>query len=185
MKKIISLVVFIAALVWTWNVVHTTEAIGFETHSGIQERLAELIKNTLAVKKPTAKDLSITRLWTEPMNDNKVRAVFSYKFIEPNAEEGDIEQLIEGEAILHRESAEAGSETDTWTLQSVKTTNDIVTFTDGTVLTPEAETAPVDGATAPTTDAPATTGTTTTTPAATPTAPATSSPAAPAKTESH
>jgi len=177
MKKIISLVVFIAALVWTWNVVHTTEAIGFETHSGIQERLAELIKNTLAAKKPNAKDLSITRLWTEPMNDNKVRAVFSYKFIEPSAEEGDIEQLIEGEAILHRESAEAGSETDTWTLQSVKTTNDIVTFSDGTTLTPDAEPAPaVEGApAAPSTD----------TPGAVTTPAPVSTPAAPAKTESH
>ncbi|MNS63509.1 hypothetical protein D3C72_966050 [compost metagenome] len=171
MKKIISLVVFIAALVWTWNVVHTTEAIGFETHSGIQERLAELIKNTLAAKKPNAKDLSIMRLWTEPMNDNKVRAVFAYKFTEVSAEEGEIEQLIEGEAILHREAA-PNAETDTWTLQSVKTTNDIVTFTDGTTLTPEPEAPPATEA-APGTTAPAETGT----------APMT--PTAPQKTESH
>lgn len=139
MKKIISLVVFIAALVWTWNVIHTSTAIGFETHSGIQVKLAELIGNTLAVKKPNAKDLSILRLWTETMSDNKVRAVFAYKFMEV-AENGDeLEQIIEGEAVLHREPSEDAA-VDRWTLQSVKTTNDIVIFSEGSVITPGIET---------------------------------------------
>lgn len=135
MKKIVSLVIFIVVLVWTWNVVHATPTIGFETHSGIQARLADLIRQTLAEKKPQAKDLVITRLWTEEMSDNKVRAVFAYKFIEPAAE-GDAEQTIEGEAILHREATE-NSGVDKWTLQSVKTTNDSVTFSEGSVITPD------------------------------------------------
>jgi len=147
MKKIISLVIFIVVMVWTWNVIHTTPAIGFETHSGIQARLADLIRHTLAEKKPQAKDLTITRLWTEAINDNKVRAVFAYKFIEPS-ENGDAEQTIEGEAVLHREPSENNS-VDKWTLQSVKTTNDTVTFSEGSVITPgddnpAAETAPVE-----------------------------------------
>lgn len=135
MKKIVSLVVFIAALVWTWNVVHTTEAIGFETHSGIQAKLADLIKDTLAAKKPHAKDLTIQRLWTETLSDNKVRAVFSYKFVDVSEGGEALEQVIEGEAVLHREPSE-DSKVDKWTLQSVKTTNDFVTFTEGSVVTP-------------------------------------------------
>lgn len=135
MKKIVSLVVFIAALVWTWNVVHTTEAIGFETHSGIQMKLADLIKETLASKKPHAKELTIQRLWTETMTENKVRAVFSYKFIDISESGEALEQVIEGEAILHREPSE-DSKVDKWTLQSVKTTNDFVTFTEGSIVTP-------------------------------------------------
>ncbi len=135
MKKIISLIVFIAALVWTWNVIHTSEAVGFETHSGIQAKLAELIENTLAVKKPNAKELAITRLWTETLGDNKVRAVFAYKFID-TAEDGEaMEQVIEGEALLHREPSDQAN-VDKWTLQSVKTTNDIVVFTEGSTITP-------------------------------------------------
>jgi hypothetical protein len=145
MKKIVSLVVFVAALVWTWNVIHTNEAIGFETHAGIQTKLAELIKATLAAKKPNAKDLRIEKLWTESMTDNKVRAVFSYKFSEV-AEGGDnLEQIIEGEAILHREPTE--DKTDKWTLQSVKTTNDIVVFSEGSTVTPDTETSEAPAAT--------------------------------------
>ncbi|MDG0815212.1 hypothetical protein [Bdellovibrio svalbardensis] len=139
MKKIVSLVVFIAALIWTWNVVHTTEAIGFETHSGIQVKLAELIKDTLASKKPHAKDLTIQRLWTETMTDNKVRAVFSYRFVDFSEGGEALEQVIEGEAILHREPSE-DSKVDKWTLQSVKTTNDFVTFTEGSTVTPGGDT---------------------------------------------
>ncbi|KYG68651.1 hypothetical protein [Bdellovibrio bacteriovorus] len=135
MKKIVSLIVFLVALVWTWNVIHTSEAVGFETHSGIQLKLAELIGNTLTTKKPQAKDLSIMRLWTESLGDNKVRAVFAYKFIEPSEEGEELEQIIEGEAVLHREPSEDAN-TDKWVLQSVKTTNDIVVFTEGTTLTP-------------------------------------------------
>lgn len=136
MKKIVSLVVFIAALVWTWNVVHTQDAIGFETHSGIQMKLADLIKDTLTAKKPHAKDLSIQRLWTEAMSENKVRAVFSYKFTDTSDSGEALEQVIEGEAVLHREPSE-DSKVDKWTLQSVKTTNDFVTFTEGSTITPD------------------------------------------------
>lgn len=143
MKKIVSLVVFIVALAWTWNVIHSTQAVGFETHSGIQSKLAELIKNTLATKKPNSKDLAITRLWTESIGENKVRADFAYKFVEISESGEELEQVIEGEAYLYREpSEEAG--VDKWTLQSVKTTNDIVVFTEGSTITPGEVTEPTE-----------------------------------------
>ncbi|MNJ91323.1 hypothetical protein D3C87_89740 [compost metagenome] len=155
MKKIVSLVIFIAALVWTWNVVHVAPAVGFETHSGIQVKLAELIQTTLATKKPQAKDLSIMRLWTETLSDNKVRAVFAYKFVEPTEEGESLEQIIEGEAILHRELSEDAN-VDKWTLQSVRTTNDIVVFSEGSIITPDTVTSDATPATSPTpTPAPA------------------------------
>ena len=149
MKKIVSLVVFIAALVWTWNIIHTSEAVGFETHSGIQSKLAELIENTLGTKKPNAKDLKITRLWTETLGDNKVRAVFAYSFTEPSEGGEALEQVIEGEAVLHREPSE-NAEVDKWALQSVKTTNDMVVFTEGSKITPGAEPASPDAVATPT-----------------------------------
>ena len=135
MKRIVSLLVFVSALIWTWNVIHTTEAVGFETHSGIQVQLAKLIGDTLAVKKPEAKDLTITRLWTESLGENKVRAIFAFKFLEPVIENETLEQTIEGEAILYREPSD-DPEVDRWVLQSVKTTNDIVVFTEGSTITP-------------------------------------------------
>lgn len=164
MKKIVSLVVFIVALAWTWNVIHSSPAVGFETHSGIQVKLAELIKNTLAVKKPNAKDLSIMRLWTEAQGDNKVRAVFAYKFIDTSEEGEALEQVIEGEAVLHREPSDEAN-VDKWILQSVRTTNDIVVFTEGSTITPGATETEAEGAATPeATPAPTATPTPTATP---------------------
>lgn len=161
MKKIVSLVIFIAALVWTWNVIHTSQAVGFETHSGIQVKLAELITQTLTAKKPNAKDLSISRLWTETLSDNKVRAVFAYKFTDISEDGEAMEQVIEGEAILYRDVSDQEN-VDKWVLQSVKTTNDMVVFTEGSTVTPGVEETP--------TEVPAETpaATPTATPAATP-----------------
>ncbi|NUN06822.1 MAG: hypothetical protein HUU57_13795 [Bdellovibrio sp.] len=143
MKKIVSLIVFIVALAWTWNVIHSTQAVGFETHSGIQSKLAELIKNTLAAKKPNSKDLVITRLWTESIGENKVRAAFAYRFVEISESGEELEQVIEGEAYLYREPSEDAG-VDKWTLQSVKTTNDIVVFTEGSTITPGEATEPTE-----------------------------------------
>jgi hypothetical protein len=155
MKKIISLIVFAVALIWTWNIIHSTQAIGFETHSGIQQKLADLIKQTIMTKKPEAKDLQITRLWTESLNDNKVRAVFAYRFTEPSDAGEATEQSIEGEAILHREASE-DQNIDKWTLQSVKTTNDYLTFSEGSTVTPDNPNPPPEEAAPTETPAPST-----------------------------
>lgn len=140
MKKIVSLIIFTAALVWTWNVIHSSPAIGFETHSGIQEKLADLIKQTVMTKKPNAKNFKITRLWTESLSENKVRAVFAYSFAD-TMEADNTEQTVEGEAVLFREPEDESGQ-DRWTLQSVHTTNDIVTFSEGLVVTPDAPETP-------------------------------------------
>lgn len=165
MKKIISLVVFAAALIWTWNLFHgASSAVAFETHADIQTKLAELIKESLIAKKPSASNVQVVRMWTESLGDNKVRAVFAYKFVEKieGTEAGNetTEQTIEGEAILHREPSTYKSE-DHWVVQSVRTTNDIVTFSEGSTVAPNmvlepttaapAEQAPSTATPAPTT----------------------------------
>src|ERR1700692_4285520 len=135
MKKIASFIIFTIALTWTWNIIHSSSAIGFETHSGIQEKLAILIKDTVMAKKPTAKEFRISRLWTEALTDNKVRAVFAYEFKEPSDDKENTAQTVEGEAILFREPQDE-SNLDKWTLQSVKTTSDSVIFSEGLIVTP-------------------------------------------------
>ena len=136
MKKIISLIVFTTTLVWTWTLIHSSQAIGFETHSGIQERLAETIKQTVLSKKPNAKNFRIARLWTESLSDTKVRAIFAYEFSEVVEGNENTEQTVEGEAVLFREPKDE-TNVDKWVLQSVRTTNDTVTFTEGMIVTPE------------------------------------------------
>ncbi|MBK9323096.1 MAG: hypothetical protein IPM97_09195 [Bdellovibrionaceae bacterium] len=139
MKKIISLIVFTTSLVWTWTLIHSSQAIGFETHSGIQEKLAQMIQQTVLSKKPNAKSFKVVRLWTESLSDTKVRAIFAYEFSEAADDNEKTEQTVEGEAILFREPKDE-TNVDKWVLQSVRTTNGSVTFTEGLIVTPEAET---------------------------------------------
>lgn len=138
MRKVLSLIAFTAALIWTWSLIHSSPAIGFETHAAIQERLAGLILESLQQKKPEAKNVEIVRLWTETLDDNKIRAHFAYRFVETTSAQEDLDQVIEGEAVLHREPSN-DSRLDPWIVQSVKTTSDSVNFSEGTVITPNME----------------------------------------------
>ncbi len=138
MKKIISPLVLVILLVWSWQVVHTESAIGFETHSGVQLKLAELIGNTLQAKKPEAENLQIIRIWTAPLSDNKIQAVFSYKFTEKSEDTETAEKIIQGEAVLYREPTEDPT-IDKWVLQSVRTQLESLNFNEGSVVLPETE----------------------------------------------
>lgn len=131
--KYLGSIFFLVMMVWTWNSIHSVTAIPFETHAGLQNRLAELIKSTLAEKKPDAQNLEITKLWTEPLSDSKVKAFFSYKYFEPSTDSAAAESRIEGEVILERRLTE-NSEQDPWTILEVKTTVGEVSFSDGIVV---------------------------------------------------
>lgn len=135
MRKILSLIVFTAALVWTWTLIHSSPAVGFETHAAIQERLAGLILESIQKKKPEARNIEIVRLWTETLDENKIRAHFAYRFLEGGEGQESLDQVIEGEAVLHREPTD-DARLDPWIVQSVKTTSDSVNFSEGTVITP-------------------------------------------------
>ena len=138
MKKIISLIVFTAALVWTWNLIHSTAAVGLETHSSIQQKFAELIENSIKSKKPTANSIKIVKLWTENAGERKVKAVFSFKFTEPPSEKNkeSSERLVQGEAFLYRDLSEDPT-VDKWTLQSYKFFGDNLEFLEGSDVTPD------------------------------------------------
>lgn len=151
MKKIVSPIVLAVLLVWTWHTIHAPAAIGFETHSGIQLKLMELIESTLQTKKPDAKDLEVIKIWTSSLGDNKVQANFAYRFTEPSADGGSAKKTIQGEAILHREPSEDPT-IDKWILQSVKTQMEALNFVEGTEILPEAEGTAVPGETAPTSE---------------------------------
>jgi|GEM_PF-1214686 len=138
MKKIISIFVFAGALSWTWYLTNSAPTVAFETHAGIQVKLAEMILEVIKIKKPSALDPEITRLWTETLDDHKVRAVFAYKFIEKNSRGASIEQTVEGEALLYRQNGETPQQ-DAWALQQVKTTNQGIFFSEGATITPTTE----------------------------------------------
>lgn len=128
--KYLGVISFIILTAWTWNVVHSEADIGFETHSGIQEKLSALIQETIKAKKPSVTEVKIEKIWTEPLPDNKVKAYFIYSFSDENTR-----TTIQGEGLLERQPDD-GSGLDRWSLTKVKTTNDAIIFEDGLVVTP-------------------------------------------------
>lgn len=132
MKKMMSLLFFAIALVWTWVVANSTAAVGFETHAAIQAKLSEIILATIKEKKPDLQSAQITRLWTEAIDDHKVLAHFEYSFIEKEATGGAVEQVVDGEAVLYRQAGE--NTQDDWVIQQVKTNSDSIQFTEGSVI---------------------------------------------------
>jgi len=136
MSSILSLIGFIVALVWTWNVVYSKQnSESIEIHYGLQQKLGDLIKQQLMAKKPQTTDIIIQKLWTEKINDTKVRAVFSYKYKENLSEGESTDQVIQGEAFLFREPTE-DPKTQKWIVQSVRSQSNQISFSEGSVITP-------------------------------------------------
>lgn len=136
MSKIFGLIGFAIALIWTWNIVYAPNSgINTEVHFNIQSRLNEIILEQIAKKRPQATNIRIQRLWTEKLNDTKMKARFAYRYDEKLEGKEAVEQRTEGEAVLFREPSEDRN-TQKWVLQSMKTTTDQISFAEGLVISP-------------------------------------------------
>lgn len=173
--KYVSLVLFTIALAWTWNLVHSTSDISFETHSGIQEQLAVLITDTIKAKKPTASEIVVQKIWTEVLSNDKVKAFFIYSF-KDNTESGIVTSEIRGNGILERKGLTPEGN-DHWVLTDVHASSDAIQFDDATIVTGSSNSTGETPATEPaTTEQPATT---------TPTPETATTPEAPKSEEHH
>lgn len=134
--KYISTLIFGVALAGSWNLVHRDSPINFETHASIQLKLVDVIRQSVMEIKPAAQNVEILNLATEPVNEHTVKAYFTYKFQEPEAETGELtEQTISGEATLRRNKGADPNE-DHWTMENVSTKTGEMTFKNGIVITP-------------------------------------------------
>lgn len=149
--KYLSLLLFAALFVWTWQVIHQDSSISFETHSSIQEKLANLIVDNVKTKRPQAKEVIVDRVWTEPISASQVQAHFIYSFKEASEGGEMVVSRIQGEGLLERQGEK---DSDHWKLVKVQTTNDAIVFEDGLVVTPDTVATP-DAAAPETTSGPA------------------------------
>ena len=161
MIKIFSFVLFVSAFIWTWCLFNSPSQMGTDIHAGIQSKLTILIEDTVKAKRPSMTNFRLNKMYTERMDDSKVKANFSYQFDEDNAT-----QTISGEAVLTKALSEDPA-VQKWVLQTVKTGGDVVEFKDGLTISSDGTAAP-EGAAEATTE---TTAATSATPAASQTAP--------------
>jgi hypothetical protein len=138
MKRIGPLL-FLAALIWTWNIVHSESAIPFSTHVNIQTEFRELLLKSIKEKRPDAQNIQISELWTKESGQfdedkSEVEVYVTYSFDTPDSEGTSLNKNeITAVAILKKDNETNDSET--WILESYKPTRDDIQFTEGLRIT--------------------------------------------------
>ncbi len=147
MIKLLSFFIFIAGFIWTWSLFSSKSAIGIDVHAGIQSKLATLIQDTIRSKKPSSSNFQLNQIYTEKLDENKIKAYFTYQFMDLLEGTEKTEQTISGYAILNRGLSEDPA-IQKWVIQSVKTNSSGLEFKEGLVISsekslPEGTTAPI------------------------------------------
>ena len=150
MMKYLSVIGFAIFMSWTWAVINSEPAISLETHVGIQNRLAALIRDSILTKKPQASQITIQDLWTEPVSEGtetQIRAHFAYRFNEPDSSgQGSVGSELTGEALLLKQDDE-NSHGDRWVIKDFKSTSEAIAFDQPLVIATGDESAPMGGVT--------------------------------------
>lgn len=107
--KIISLIVFLAAIIGTWHFSHRALAVPESIHVDIQNELKQIIADYVHKQLPTSKNVVFTRFWTQTVNPTKVKASFAYSF-DDDGKNGPTTVDINGYAILNKSKEDANSE---------------------------------------------------------------------------
>lgn len=135
MSKFLSLILFLAALVWSWSLFHSQDIISLETHARIQNRFVVLIAETLKQHRPNSTDLKIMSIYTQKIDDNQIRAHFSYMFKDQLEGQEAVTQSIEGDAYLYRGLSENPAD-EKWIAKNIKTNSSSIQFQQDLVITP-------------------------------------------------
>ena len=139
MIKLLSFVMFVAALAWTWFLFNSKNSIGVDIHAGIQSKLAILIEDTIKKNKPNSSDFQLLQIYTEKLDDNRISAKFSFKYSDKLEEDEKTTQTLSGEAILNKGLSE-NPEVQKWIVQSVKTSSTNLEFKEGLVISSDGRT---------------------------------------------
>lgn len=131
--KIVSVVVFAAALIGSWALVHNPRPVAQSIHIGIQNDLKNIIAEYVQKNLPESKNLRFEKFYTEALNKAQVKATFVYSFEDKtqNGEPASVE--IEGSAILNK--IDETPETVTWSFDQLMIQDNKVEFTDPIQIT--------------------------------------------------
>lgn len=124
--KIVSIVVFTAALIVSWQFTHHLGPMSQSVHMGVQADLKKIIAEYVEKNLPDSKNLRFDRFWTESISETKIKATFAYTFDEPGGESGTTAVSISGFAILNKTSEDAQG--ITYSLDELKILDSAVEF---------------------------------------------------------
>lgn len=131
--KIVSILVFAAALIGSWSMVHAKKPVSESVHVGIQNDLKTIISEYVQQQLPNSQNLRFERFWTEVVNKNRVKASFVYSFDDTSEESGATTLQVEGSAILNKLSETP--EVATWTLDELHILDSQINFEEPVQIT--------------------------------------------------
>jgi len=137
MKRIGPLI-FLAALIWSWNIVHSESSVSFSTHVNIQSEFRDLLLKSIQEKRPQAQNIQILELWTKNLAPHKqpeeveVHVTYAFDTLDPDSSSFNHNE-ISAIAILKKDIETR--DTETWILESYTPTRDDIQFTEGLRIT--------------------------------------------------
>jgi hypothetical protein len=135
--KIVSSLVFAAALISTWCMTRMHGAQSQSVHVGVQNDLKNIIAEYVEKNLPSSKDLRFDKFWTESLKKNKIKATFVYSFEDTASEEtGSARVEISGSAILNK--VDENAETVTYSLDELQIKDNKIEFAEPIQITAEA-----------------------------------------------
>jgi hypothetical protein len=124
--KIVSVVIFAAALMGSWVLVHAKGPVPEAMHVGIQNDLKKIIAEYVQKNLPNSKNLRFEKFWTESLKKYRVKASFVYSFEDETQQNGPAITEIKGTAILNK--IDENAETVTWSLDELQIQDNRVDF---------------------------------------------------------
>ncbi len=122
---------------WSWSKAKTPNLIAEDTHIGIQDDLKRVITDYVKDNLPGVKEVKFNKFWTQTIDENRVKAVFSYTFDDDGHAEGQEHPAatigVAGSAILNH-SKQENSEYDLWSLDELNVENNHIIFKDGSAI---------------------------------------------------
>lgn len=112
--------------------------MGTDIHAGIQSKLTILIEESIKAKIPTMANFRLNKIYTEKIDDNKVKAHFSYQYDDAD----NTTQTIAGDAILTKGLSEDPA-IQKWVLQSVNAGSQSLEFKEGLTISSDGSTTEV------------------------------------------
>jgi len=136
--KIVSFLLVLFSLVWTWSYVHSENAIQLESHQAIEQQLVDIIIQKIQVQKPDATEVRVERIWSEVLDAKTIKAHFIYAFTDASGAVSNIKA-----SGLVKKTAESPTE-EKWSFSDIKTDQDSVVFENMEIIS-RTETQPDEG----------------------------------------
>ena len=154
MTKLISFFVFTAAFIWTWFLLfNSSSTINQATHAGLQSKLTLLIAQSIKNARPNSSNFEILNIQSEKIDENQIRALFTYKYTDQLLDNDSSIQTLSGEALLYRSLSENPAN-EKWIAKSIKMSDSAIEFQQGLVVSAEPEAAAIQASTDSSTSSP-------------------------------